>query len=625
MKKGISLIALIITIIVIIILAAIIINGVSGILEKSRYAKFCADLDAVQEAVSQAYATAILEDLKNPGVKKTSNQIYEWIAGENNFDTSSQNTRKLVELENNERLGLALPKYGNSIWHLDTLTGEVYLLSGFEYQGKIYRCKADIQGGGDYTDFHQCITVDIPEGSIPVLYNGENWIIADPTGRWYDYREIFREWANVITVKESVRNSYSNKPAGTVITDKDFENDVIGMFVYVPRYAYQITSHLHDGGNNIAGNIEIAFINKENKDNKGKLYNEKYPETTIQDGAVGADAKMKDFVVHPAFTDNAENGGWEYELDGIWVAKFEASSSSTELVEDKSTNTVTVVGKGKISTNTSSGRKNTPDEYITIRPNVASWRSIDVINIVAKSNELVGKHGLSDAVNCHQMKNSEWGAVAYLTHSKYGNINIYNNSYCEGDGYWSSTTGMTGDVRNDATDEGKRKVEKIYNSDGSIQMNYKDNDSKIFYPYDHVKGYHGSSTDNIYGIYDLAGGAWEYVAGYIKSDTNTSIYTGAYNNAYERNEYKVGNPEGNTNNYLANSDKYGDAVFETSKNGGGWTSWDYDASNFHSIFFQRSGAFDHDDLTGIFTFGDAGGINGGASGYYSFRVILVTR
>ena len=64
MKKGISLIALIITIIVIIILAAITINGVSGILERSRYAKFCADLDAVQEAVNQAYGTAVLEEAK---------------------------------------------------------------------------------------------------------------------------------------------------------------------------------------------------------------------------------------------------------------------------------------------------------------------------------------------------------------------------------------------------------------------------------------------------------------------------------------------------------------------------------------------------------------------------------
>ena len=70
------------------------------------------------------------------------------------------------------------------------------------------------------------------------------------------------------------------------------------MFVWIPRYAYKITSGYHDG-----------------RDDSGKVTNY----TT---------ASYYDYVVHPAFD-------WEEEkLEGIWIAKYEASASATQNIEE---------------------------------------------------------------------------------------------------------------------------------------------------------------------------------------------------------------------------------------------------------------------------------------------------
>ncbi len=634
-QKGISLIALIITIIVIIILAAITINGVSGILERSRYAKFCADLDAIQEAVSQAYGTAVLEEAKKSGEKKNSEQIYKELAG---GDETIYRDIKLYQITNEIGLGIKLPTYGTNKWYLDPQTGNVYLLYGFEYNGKLYRNKADIQGivdGTNYAKFHSMITVDIPTGSIPVIYNGSNWVIADKNSDWYDYRESVRQWANVITVDSDVRKEYLSKPAGTVISDDEFENDVIGMFVYIPRYAYQITNYLHAGGN-VAGNINIVFIDKENIDSDGNKYSEEYPTTTL-DGkeplpSGTKEDKMNDFVVHPAFTDNIENGGWQHDLNGIWVSKFEASSSTTKLIEDKSTDAVTVIGSGKISTNIDTqGRKNNSDEneYITVRPNVTSWRNIDIVDIVKKSRSMADWHGLSNSTS-HHIKNSEWGAVAYLTQSVYGNKEMYNNSYYEGEGNYTVITGMVGATQNDYTDNSYKKIQKVYNVNGSIEITFTDSNGnelssqkspKTYYPYDSLEGYRGSTTGNIYGIYDLSGGSWEYTAGYIKN-TNGKNYKDAYINAYEKNEYAVASVDDHIDNYEKNFQKFGDAVFETSDFSHG-SAWNSDSTNFPSggySFFNRGGIFFASSGAGVFCFLNHPGV---AEYMFSFRVAVV--
>ena len=90
------------------------------------------------------------------------------------------------------------------------------------------------------------------------------------------------------------------------------------------------------------------------------------------------------------------------------------------------------------------------------------------------------------------MKNSEWGAVAYLAHSQYGRngfeVDINNSSYYITGNGSNSTTSTT-------------KVAGVANA------------------YNTEIGAHASTTGNIYGVYDMSGGAYECVATFNTKDT----------------------------------------------------------------------------------------------------------
>ena len=149
----------------------------------------------------------------------------------------------------------------------------------------------------------------ISDGMTPVKWNGSNWVkttVSD--SEWYNYAN--KEWANVV-----LGDSTFNED-GTLNEDLPYS-----MLVWIPRYAYQITSGYHQSGEEInpsdgttgAGTIEIVFIdtNNQNKE-KTARYSETYPEANTGTG-------MTDYVVHPAFN----YGGTK--LNGFWVGKFETS------------------------------------------------------------------------------------------------------------------------------------------------------------------------------------------------------------------------------------------------------------------------------------------------------------
>ena len=163
---------------------------------------------------------------------------------------------------------------------------------------------------------------------------------------------------------------------GTVIT----ENDILTYLVWIPRYRYEI----FDDGTNISVtatdsvNIQTINIVFENKDM-----------TTSTGDTVG------EYLTHPAFTFGSE------ELNGFWVGKFETT--------------------GDVTTT-------------TIKPNIASLRNMNVSTIFTTTRDMESSGNIygieANEVDTHLMKNIEWGAVAYLSHSIYGlNGNMrYNNS-----------------------------------------------------------------------------------------------------------------------------------------------------------------------------------------------------
>ena len=196
------------------------------------------------------------------------------------------------------------------------------------------------------------------------------------------------------------------------------------------------------------------------------------------------------------------------------------------------------------------------------------------------------------------MKNDEWGAVAYLSKSKYGKQNeevwINNSS-----GY---ITGSAGNSASAGSDTGTT------------------ND------YTSTKGVKASTTGTVYGVYDMSGGAWEYVAGYVNNGNSslTSYGSSLVNgDAKTKNVYNKASSDNNTNNYNANSSKYGDALYETSTRGDGNTSWYGDYSSFPYTsypFFLIGGGYANGTDAGMFYFGTSNGDNYRDS---SFRPVLV--
>ena len=237
---------------------------------------------------------------------------------------------------------------------------------------------------------------------------------------------------------------------------------------------------------------------------------------------------------------------------------------------------------------------------LQIKAGVTSWRSITVDNIFkvcTAMNDSGNPYGLTEASDPHMMKNSEWGAVAYLSQ----NATYGKGSEVEKNGNSSYLTGG-GD--------------------------YKTNTAQ-------------STTNNVTGVYDMSGGANEYVAAYINNghDNLTTYGESLINSVNAGNTkyadvYKV-TSDSQSNNYnnaqptqgqgtpTKDTGHYGDTVWETSNNYSSMNSWYGDYSRFpftNYPFFNRGGRYDNRAASvGVFCFNYNTGdpISG-----HSFRVVV---
>ena len=416
-----------------------------------------------------------------------------------------------------------------------------------------------------YVDESIAVAPQVSEGMTPVKYDKDlgKWVKTDETdSTWYNYAN--KEWANVVL-------------GGATFNDGVLdESKTYSMLVWIPRYAYKINSQYHQNGSS-AGEIDIVFIDTANKGKDGsKTYSTTYPSATTG----GA---MSDYVVHPAF----DYGGTA--LPGFWVGKFE--TSHTGCTTDKST--------GQTDTNVTTL---TPQ----IKAGVTSWRSIRVTNIFTVCTEMNKEgnpYGLSsndNEVDPHMMKNSEWGAVAYLSQ---------NATYGKGEEVWinNSSDFITGSAGNSVS----------ASQDTGTTNDYKS-----------TQGQNASTTGNVTGVYDMSGGAWEYVAAYVNNGhSNLTTYGSSLVNAEAKYKdvYSKGSSDSYSNNYAVSTPAnghYGDAVWETSNSGTSTNSWYSDYSYFPSTgnpFFIRGGVCSDVTYAGVFCFNYLTGYNGS---YGSFRVVV---
>jgi len=292
---------------------------------------------------------------------------------------------------------------------------------------------------------------------IPVIIENDGTVKkADLSTEWYSYAN--KKWANAIILKdESTKNNYKTN-------DVIEENAIESYFVWIPRYRYKIFNE---------GNYTTLTTIETKEQEIEVVFEDK--ETTLSTGST-----VGSWLTHPAFT--------SFNTNGMWVGKFETGKNS--------------------------GIDNTRNaSQIQIKPNVTSWKNIQVANAFYTSYDY--KRNLES----HLMKNTEWGAVAYLQHSKYGSqesVRINNNSdYVTGYAAVNEPTcGYTG-------------VNEECNAYG--------NTNDVTLPYNTEVGYKASTTGNISGIYDMSGGAWEYVMGVMVDQSGlpmsgrSNIYNSGFN------------------------------------------------------------------------------------------------
>ena len=226
------------------------------------------------------------------------------------------------------------------------------------------------------------------------------------------------------------------------------------------------------------------------------------------------------------------------------------------------------VGKFEVSGSTSA---------ITVKPNVSSLRSQIVSRFFTAIQNVKTTYGISNA-DSHMMKNMEWGAVAYLKQSKYG-------------------LGTTDIAINDNS--------SFYTGGGTSDA-YKTNVAQ-------------STTGNIYGVYDMSGGAWEYVMGNMKNSSNAFYSSNAgFTTAPDSKYYDSYKYDSSSNTTHARG-KLGDATKETlatfGSGTGGWYS-DYAIFPFSSnSWLIRGGSCNNGTGAGVFGFNGihGGGDNSGGS------------
>ena len=207
------------------------------------------------------------------------------------------------------------------------------------------------------------------------------------------------------------------------------------------------------------------------------------------------------------------------ELSGFWYAKFETSHSTLA-----SSTTNNNLGCSNESCSNANG--------IIIKPNVTSLKYNNISNFfyASRSMEQTGNSFgfVSSEVDTHMSKNNEWGAVAYLTQSIYGRCT--DSTTCAAVGINNNKNTITG-----------------YGAPAGS------NDSATNGAYNTTLGKDASTTGTIYGIYDMAGGSYEFVMG-IFADTNGKPRSG----------YTIGSNSGFTG-MLSDGTTYTGIAFPDSK------------------------------------------------------------
>lgn len=275
------------------------------------------------------------------------------------------------------------------------------------------------------------------------------------------------------------------------------EKDVLAYYVWIPRFKYKLWNATGsigiDSYDAYNKGIDIIFENRTESSGVVKCQNNIcYSDDLL--ATVVTDSDNGKYYTHPAFTNNETN------LTGLWVSKYEVSTNNEKCNNNNTT--------GCLAT----------DLKIESIPGNTAWRNNYLSYFYQSSKRL------SQDNNYHIIKNSEWGAITYLAHSKYG---VCQNGKCN-----------------------PIEANKTYTSGANLK---------------------DTTTGNIYGVFDMAGGASEFVMASLADANNKPILANTHfeNTPLINTDYDL---------YQKNTFILGDATKEIALSES--TSWDNSSSNF---------------------------------------------
>ena len=425
-----------------------------------------------------------------------------------------------------------------------------------------------------YTDNVIAEAPELAQGMIPVKFDTSgNAVVADTYAKWYDYSN--HEWANAVLVNcadSTIKSKYFNDDMSlksSVVGQTISMDEILQMYVYIPRYRYKLFNA--NNGTSVEQAINITFESKTEVKSTG--------------------TKNGEWLTHPAFTFGST------ELSGIWVGKFEASG--------------------------------TTDNY-QIKPNQKSLTNINISTMFNTSRDVTTTktsiYGTNSSTSdSHMIKSIEWGAIAFLTNSIYGRYNDSSTCIASGCEVWINNinTGYGSGTAVDGQVQWGPTITGCVGTSTSADVSSSQTACTSGYDWK-TKGVNASTTGNQYGIYDMSGGTWEYVMG-VQKDSSGNVQVGSSgfstsslpdSKYYDLYDYQAEDGVGYTRYHL------GDATREVLKNTSSqgdkawWSNYSY---NIYSSepWVVRGGNYNGGSLAGVFNFSRGDGWDTTAGSFHS--------
>ena len=412
MKKGISLITLIITIIVLIILTSVAVLTGFEIMPEAQLAVFYNNISTVQDAVILKMNTNLTHYVSNSGAELDK---YKWVGIVNQYTENSAEEGIMPSFNDAVIQGINVAKIDFIVKNNMSISDEefdkyyvdsngIVYYDGFLYDGITYYNRLvtsetipatspeptpNIAEGPTDGSFNTLKGVNSPklaQGMVAVYWdsngneitgNDANFVYND----WYDYSKTSLDFGT---------DYLESKWANAKTSDGSY-------WVWIPRFAYNIQSGFHAA---TAGPIAIDFL--KGTSDVGASDN------TTWNNVLGENK----WNIHPAFyyTDSASN---TTQIPGYWIMKY---MSSQEYSSDEGSTWV----PSNVTYQLTKAAGNSTYYRLVSKPGIQYWSQMRTFNVQFNSalyyNEGIGINDLDS----HLIRNIEYAAVSYLAHSAHG-------------------------------------------------------------------------------------------------------------------------------------------------------------------------------------------------------------